>query len=247
MDQINLKDKFNIDGKGTLSIYEIDKDKPLILIFPGGGYHHLSPRESLPVSNKFNSLGYNTAILRYSVSPYSYPTQLNEANASLEYLLTKYNKIFLLGFSAGGHLAGLCGTDKYYDKICGMILCYPVISLHEYTHIGTQTNLLKNMNTKENQIKYSIQNRVNKNTSPCFIWCTKEDNAVPYENSIIMNEALKKHNIYSEIVIFPHGPHGMALADDTATSDNHLDCKDELVATWPSLVDNFIKKVIKND
>ena len=55
MEQINLKDKFNIDGEGTLSIYEIDKDKPLILIFPGGGYHHLSPRESLPVSNKFNS------------------------------------------------------------------------------------------------------------------------------------------------------------------------------------------------
>lgn len=247
MEEIVLKDKLNITGDGTLSIYEIDNNKPLILIIPGGGYHHLSTREAIPVSDKFISLGYNTAILRYSVAPYSYPTQLDEANASLEYLLTRFKNIFLLGFSAGGHLAGLCGTDKFYDRIRGMILCYPVISLHEHTHLGTQTNLLKGMNTLENQLKFSIHNRVNNYTAPCFIWCTKTDQAVPYENSIMMSESLKKHKIYSELVVFPNGPHGMALADDTATIEGHLDCKDETVATWPLLADKFIKKVLLND
>ena len=73
MEIINFKSKFNIDGTGTLTIYPNDEDKPMILIIPGGGYDHLSTREAIPVSNKFLDLGYNTAILRYSVSPFSFP------------------------------------------------------------------------------------------------------------------------------------------------------------------------------
>lgn len=248
MEIINFKSKFNIDGTGTLTIYPNDEDKPMILIIPGGGYDHLSTREAIPVSNKFLDLGYNTAILRYSVSPFSFPTQLDEANASIEFLLSKYSKLFIIGFSAGGHLAGLSGTDKFQNRISGLIFSYPVVTLlDDYTHKGSQCNLLKNMNNLENKIKYSIQNRITKDTAPSFIWCTKEDKTVPYENSLLLEEALKKHNVKSKLIVFPKGPHGMALADDTATIDGHEDCKNETVAKWPYLVDEFIKEVLSNE
>lgn len=244
---LDLNKEFNIEGNGTLDVFILDTTKPMILICPGGGYHHLSPRESLPVVNKFLSFGYNCALLRYSVAPFSYPTQLNEINNSIKYLSKSFQDLFLMGFSAGGHLSGLGGTDIYHSLIKGMILCYPVISLNKYTHLGTQQNLLKDMNTPLNQEKFSICNRVSEETAPTFIWCTKTDQAVPYENSLMMKDALDKHGVYNELKVFPFGPHGMALADDTATIEGHDDCKNPEVATWVNYADKFIKKVVNHE
>jgi acetyl esterase/lipase len=244
---LELKTEFGIDGQGSLDIFKNDSSKALILICPGGGYHHLSPRESLPVVNKFLSFGYNCALLKYSVSPYSYPTQLNEINASIKYLSKIYKNIFLMGFSAGGHLASLGGTDIYSSLVKGMILCYPVISLNEYTHLGTQTNFLGSINLEENRKKFSINNRVNKLTPPTFIWCTRTDESVSYQNTLMMIEALKKNNVYNEFIIYPNGPHGMALADESATIEGHENCKDEEVAGWVNNANLFIQKVLKDE
>ena len=149
---IIIKDSFKVEGQGTLDIFVNDVNKAMILICPGGGYDHLSTREAMPVVNKFLSFGYNCALLKYSVSPFCYPTQLDEINACIKYLLDSFTNVFVLGFSAGGHLAGLGGTDIYSSKIKGLILCYPVISLHSETHLGTQRNLLgknNNLHSKE--------------------------------------------------------------------------------------------------
>ena len=243
----NLNKNFNIKGEGTLDVFIQESNKPLILVCPGGGYTHLSTREALPVVNKFLSFGYNSALLKYSVEPYSYPTQLNEINACIKHLLSINNNLFIVGFSAGGHLTGLGGTDIYQDKIKGLILCYPVISLGEHTHLGSQQTLLKDMNTLENQIKFSINNRVTKSTPKTFIWCTNEDKTVPPINCQLMVDALNKYGIYNEFVIYPHGPHGMALADETATTDGHEDCYSKEVQTWIYKAKDFIEKVMKND
>jgi dipeptidyl aminopeptidase/acylaminoacyl peptidase len=127
-----------------------------------------------------------------------------------------------------------------------MILCYPVITLCDKTHLGTRTNLLANGNdTLENRIKYSIDQRVNSNTVPCFIWTTKTDNSVPYENTLMMIESLQKYQVNHKYHLFEKGPHGMALADKTAIFNGDTSYIDEEVATWVNKVDSFIKEVLK--
>lgn len=228
---------------GKLVINAPYKNKPIILIFPGGGYHHLADREAYPVSEKFIGIGYNTAILFYSVYPYCYPTQINEANEAVNYLKEKYNKVYVLGFSAGGHLAGLVATEN--KNVSAMFLSYPVISFLDYAHQGSIKHLLQDNDTLENKSKLSLQNRVDNNTPPCFIWHTKTDTSVPYENTLMMVEALKKNNIVHECVLFNSGQHGLALADKTAIKDGDTSYINDEVSVWPELLLKFIKMIEK--
>lgn len=234
----------NKENGFNVIVNEIDKTKPMMVIFPGGGYEHLSIRESTPVSNRFIELGYNTTIVNYSVSPFADFIQLKQANMVLEKLSMEYENIIVMGFSAGGHLAGLVSTENKFDKIKCFVLCYPVISLEKYLHVGTKTNFLKGNDTIENQKKYSINNRVNENTPACFIWTTKDDQSVPYENTLLMINSLKENGITYESVIFPSGIHGISLADKTSLLDGDSKLLDEKIAKWPYLVDEFIKKLI---
>ena len=237
---------FNDTDKGfKVIVNEVYESKPIIVIFPGGSYTHLSTREAIPVSNKFIELGYNTAIVYYSVAPFANYIQEKQANLVIKTLSEKFKDIFVLGFSAGGHLAGLTATQENVYNIKGMLLSYPVISLNYYTHKGTQENFLKENNNLANQEKYSIHNRVNKNTVPCFIWSTIDDEAVPYENTLMMVDVLKKNGVFHKCVLFPSGPHGMALADESAILNGNLAYVNKEVAKWVNMADDFIKKVIK--
>ena len=82
-------------------IEEPYKNQPMIVIFPGGGYHHLSTREAEPVANKFLSFGYNVAIVKYSVAPHADFIQLKQGLEVVELLSKTYEKIVVCGFSAG--------------------------------------------------------------------------------------------------------------------------------------------------
>lgn len=224
----------------VINIIDLNQDT-MILIFPGGGYTLLSNRESAPVATKFNMLGYNTAILYYSCNGLDV---LDEAKEALEELSKTNKNIFVIGFSAGGHLAGLLGTEKEKHNLKGMVLCYPVITLLEFTHEETAHKLLINNDTKDERKKYSVELRVDKDTVPTFIWTTKDDELVPYENVLLLIDSLNKYGIYNESVIYPHGRHGLALADETAVVNHDLSFKDEEIAKWPLKVDEFIKKVL---
>ena len=234
----NKEDNFNA------ILNEVDATKPMIVIFPGGGYDHLSSRESLPVATRFNQLGYNTTIVNYSVAPHADFIQLKQANQVIEKLSEDYENIVVMGFSAGGHLAGICATQHIFKNIKCFVLCYPVVSFEKHIQKGTKTNFLKGHDTIENQKLYSINNRVNSQTPPCFIWTTKDDASVPYENTLMMIDALKENNIDYESVIFPSGPHGMALADESSRLGGGDNLIDENIAKWPLMVDKFIKKHI---
>ena len=217
------------------------EDRPIILIFHGGGYHHIGERETYPISEKFLSYGYNTAILFYSVYPYAYPTQLDEANDAVDYLKEKFNTVYVLGFSAGGHLAGLVATEN--KNVSAMFLSYPVVSFVNYVHQGSIKHLLQDNASLEDKERLSIENRINKDTPPCFIWTCKTDESVPYENTLMLIEALKKNNIICEYKIFENGRHGMALADKSAIKDGDTSYVNDEVAKWPELLINFIKKI----
>ena len=230
--------------KSHLVINIIDlTSKTVIMILPGGGYTLLSNRESAPVGTKFNMFGYNTAILYYTCESY---TPYIEGKKALKELSKTFDDIIVVGFSAGGHLAGLLGTTNNHYNLKGMVLCYPVITLlNPLTHEETAQKLLGNDLSIENRQKYSIDYRVNKHTVPTFIWTTKEDELVPYENSLLLVDALNKHKIYHEFVLFPHGRHGLALADETAIVNNDMSFYSIEVSTWIDKANDFIKKILK--
>ena len=235
------------NNTGTLEIYinNNNHSDTIILVIPGGSYEFTSKRESDPTSNRFLSLGYNTAILHYSVHPFCHPTQLNEGVKSLEILSKKFKNIFCIGYSAGGHLTGLLGTNDIKYNLKGIILCYPVISFCEFCHEKSRQNYLGDLDNENNRILYSIQNRVNKNTVPCFIWTVKPDTLVDYNNTVLMIDALKKNNIKFISEIFETGVHGIALADSTSKKGDDDNYVNKEVAKWVDKAVNFIEDIIK--
>lgn len=239
----------------------IDRKRPAVLIFPGGGYAFTSPREAEPVAIKFVNAGFNAFILDYSVAPTRYPAQLLEASAALSLIRQKSDewntvsdKIAVCGFSAGGHLAASIGTmwqEKFIAETLGteygenrpnaMILCYPVITGLKKAHRGSFDNLLGE-NADENMVKYlSLENRVTSLCPPAFLWHTFDDNAVPVKNSLLMANALEENNIMFEMHIYDSGVHGLSLcSEETASSPEHINPH---AASWIKLCTEWLYKL----
>ena len=229
-------------GEGHLVINIIDFNQDIvILVIPGGGYALLSNRESGPVATRFNILGYNTAVLYYTCKPLM---PLKEGVMAVEELSKDFKNIVTIGFSAGGHLAGFLGTNDYLGNLKIMVLCYPVVSLYKHQHDDTAHNLLGDNDTLDSRIKYSIEERVTSKTVPCYIWTTSTDELVPYENTLMLIDKLKEHNIKYEAKIYDHGCHGLALADETSIVNHDPSFADKEIAHWPYDVDKFIKKIL---
>lgn len=236
------------------------KERPLVLVCPGGGYQHTSDREAEPVAMQFLSMGYHVAVLRYSVAPAVYPTALLELCASMIYIRehakewsVKSDAIYVGGFSAGGHLAASLGvfwkTDKqladYFQVEAevlqpnALILCYPVITSGEYAHRGSFDNLLAGK--QELLDKMSLENQVNEYVPKTFIWHTFEDKSVPLENSLYFAKALREHNIPFEYHVFPNGHHGLGLANRLSESEPGIDTQKACQA-WISLCKTFLEE-----
>ncbi|MCR5789512.1 MAG: alpha/beta hydrolase [Lachnospiraceae bacterium] len=210
------------------------KDRPLILVCPGGGYSFTSDREADPVALQFNAMGFHSAILRYSVAPAEYPAALLEVGSSILHIRRNAKKwhvdpdrIILIGFSAGGHLA--CSYTCFYGeefmtkklgasadqlKVNGLILGYPVITSGEFAHRESIENLLgKQASDQSLWEKMSLENQITENMPRTFIWHTCEDDLVPVQNSLLLMEALIRKNIPVECHIFEKGGHGLSLCD----------------------------------
>lgn len=262
------------DGaKGTLTTYVLDNSeelslkrvRPAMLVIPGGAYAMCSFREAEPIAVQYLAKGFCSFVLDYSVAPVTYPCQLLEACMSVIYIRENARELNVdtehvcaVGFSAGGHLTGMLATmwdekevkDILGDKIAlarpdGVILSYPVISSKEIAHKGSIINLTGNK--EEMFAKFSLEDRVNENSVPAFIWTTADDTCVPAENSLVMACAYKKYNIPFELHIFPKGNHGLGLAaEETATCNHHCNPS---AAQWIGLTDLWLKNngfVIKN-
>lgn len=223
-----------------------------IIVCPGGGYTHRAEHEGAPVAKWLNSMGVSSFVLHYRVSPYKHPAPLLDAKRAIR--LVRYNakkwninpnKIGILGFSAGGHLASTLGThfddgdkksadpvERVSSRPDCMILCYPVISMAEFTHEGSKKALLGENPDPVLIFTLSTQNMVTDRTPPTFLWHTSDDEGVRVENSFLFAMALKKHNIPFELHIFPHGRHGLGLAKGTAYVEN-----------WPWLCSNWLKSI----
>ncbi len=221
----------------TLTVYLPVKGKSngaAVIICPGGGYGILAfDKEGTKVAEKFAEIGVTAFILKYRL-----PSDLIMEDKSMGplqdalqaiYLVRKnasiwgvnVNKIGVMGFSAGGHLAASL-TVHYNDvKIQNQenislrpdfsILIYPVISFGTVTHAGSVKNLIGEAPTQTQRTYFSTQNYVNATTPPTFLVHANNDVTVPVKNSILFNEALVKFKVPAEMHIYQSGGHGFGL------------------------------------
>lgn len=236
------------------------KSRPLILICPGGGYSFTSDREADAIALKFLAMGYHAAILRYSVAPARYPTALLELASSVKLIRenaavwnVEADKVFVLGCSAGGHLAASLGvmwnrdflrdtlgiSDASIIRPDGLILCYPVITSGEFAHRGSMLQLLEEQDPALLD-EVSLEKHVTSDVPPCFIWHTFTDPLVPVENSLLFVSALRKAGVSTEFHMYPKGQHGLSLASKLTMNASGT-CVQEECTSWLDLVYTWIE------
>ncbi len=200
---------------------------PCFVVCPGGGYDHLSNHEGDNVAEELNRYGISAFVLEYD---FVFPSPLRDIKTAVRHLrgnAEKYgiypDRIGVMGFSAGGHLAGMCAEhfDSFEDEtnptgdtvsarpdIC--VLAYPVVTLSKsYGHIGSRKMLGDRLELGR---MLSLEESVRSDMPPVFIWHTAEDKSVPFKNSLALAEALKAKDVPFELHIFPNGRHGSDLA-----------------------------------
>lgn len=210
-----------------------------VLICPGGGYAGVSViKEGSEIAKWFNDLGVNAFVLYYRMPNGHTTVPLTDAQAALKIihkgakkLGIDKNKIGIMGFSAGGHLASTVGTHfrTKVERPAFMILGYPVVTMvKELTHMGSRYNLLGKNPTDELVTMYSNELQVTKNTPPTFIVHAIDDKTVPIANSEQLIKALKENNVPAELHIFEEGGHGFGMRKRGIPVDNWSD----LLKTW---------------
>lgn len=242
--------------------------KGTVLIFPGGGYEHLSDREAYPVAKAFAEHGIRSGILWYGVSGDMLGTRpLVQAAWAVSKVREWYpgEPVTVLGFSAGAHCAGSIGV--HFDGVDwngkplfeelpnpdqrfrpdGMVLCYPVITAYQYAHEGSIRRLIGGIKDKEEYERarhfMSLEKQVGEDTPPAFLWQTAEDQAVPVQNSLLMVNALTEAHVPVELHIYPKGAHGLSLATKETEAPEFGVKADAHVAGWFEELVQWLKAV----
>ena len=227
------------------------------MICPGGGYGALATdHEGLQIGQWLNSFGVAGFMVKYrhrnTGAGYGHPAPLQDAQRAVRIVRSRGkewgvdpNRIGILGFSAGGHLASsaithfnesFCEAKDKIDRVSCRpdfaVLVYPVISLTEsFTHVGSRKNLLGASPDTALVEKMSSEKQVTPQTPPTFLIATWEDTGVPAENSISFYLALRKANVPAEMHIFLKGPHGFGLGQ-----------KIEGTSAWPGLCEKWMER-----
>lgn len=239
----------------TLSVFLPKENKPnqtAVLIFPGGGYQHLAiDKEGTKVAQWLNSLGIAAFVVKYrlpndKIMKNKNVGPLQDAQEAMRYVrqnAAKYNidanKIGIIGFSAGGHLASTLAThydDKVYESTSKIsarpdfsLLIYPVISMqNDITHKGSQISLLGDNASQALIDSFSNEKKVTSQTPPTFLIHATDDKTVLPENSINYYLALKKNNVPAELHIYEKGGHGFGLGVKDTSKFWTRDCEEWL-------------------
>ncbi len=207
---ITLNEERNVTLTAYLQTIASDnayiEKRPAMIVLPGGGYNYCSDREADPVAFEYLSVGYQVFILRYSVAENkAWDNPLKDYEQAYELIVSKSDewhidieRIAVIGFSAGGHLAAACATiAEHRPSAC--ILGYPVIT--------KQTTSVYNPEAP------GIDELVDDSTCPCFIFSSRTDNVVPIDNTLKLATALTKHNIPYELHIYAYANHGFSTCE----------------------------------
>ncbi|MGV3547745.1 MAG: alpha/beta hydrolase [Pedobacter sp.] len=226
-----------------LYVYQAAKPNgAAVIICPGGGYGILAiDKEGHDVAKKFQQIGVTAFVLKYRL-----PSDLimkDKSTGPLQdalqaiYLVRKNattfgvdpNRVGIMGFSAGGHLASTASTHFADMKIDNeenislrpsfSILIYPVITFGQYTHAGSVKNLLGENPTEDQRKYFSSERQVTSQTPPTFLVHANNDKTVPVQNSLRYNEALVKNAVPAELHVYQEGGHGFGLNNKTTKDD----------------------------
>lgn len=229
--------------------------KGAVVVFAGGGYGHRAEHEGPVIAQWLNSIGVTAFVVDYRIAPeYKHPAMICDAQRAVRYARSRAtamgfdkDKIAVMGFSAGGHLAG--SVSVHYDKEFyeptdeidnesarpdASILCYPVIDMFEYRHDGSRCNLLGARSTYDMKEFMALYEQVTEDTPQAFLWHTSADTVVPVENTLLYADALAKVCVPFEVHIYPYGRHGLGLATE---EEPHVAQWSESLNKWLSLID----------
>lgn len=258
---------------GALTAYLHDADdelvwrgaRPGVLVIPGGGYRRLVSREADPVAFEFFAAGFNTFILEYSVfasenNPPLGLAPLIQASHALLYIRkmspawnTAPHQIAVLGFSAGGHLAGSCAvlwnapqllarmdTKGGANRPDAAVLCYPATLASGAHHHPS----IRQLCGDGDPLLFDLPSHVGGHVPPVFLWSTVEDELVPCENTLSMALRLQQHHIPYELHLYTHGRHGLTLGRaETGETHPHLASWVHLCKEWLGDLFNFAVSV----
>lgn len=224
-------DKFE-DSKLALEIFLPPADKAngaAIVLCPGGGYiRHVTDREGYPIAQWLNEHGIACVILEYRLPKLRHQVPLLDAQRAIR--LTRANaaawkinpqRIGILGFSAGGHVASTATThfdsgnaaatdpiERQSSRPDFAWFVYPVVTMSEFTHTGSKKELLGDTPPADLVRLYSNETQVTADTPPVFLAHAIDDKPVPIENSRQFVAAMQKHQHPVDLLELPTGGHG---------------------------------------
>jgi len=221
----------------------IDRKRKTMIVLPGGGYQFLSDREGAYIASRFLGYDINAFVVYYSVAPHiEFPNPLSEVYAAIDYIkkhadeyTVDVNSIGIIGFSAGGNLAGnvaahyndpifmdMFKCDDKYLRVDACFLGYPVVvNDPAIAHMGSFINV--SGNDKKLMDYYQFVDYVDENYPKTFIWHTCFDNCVPVQNAILLANKLAYKKVLFELHIYPDGDHGQSLANKAVYKDEYKD------------------------
>jgi len=244
-----------------VSLVTSDQPTAGVVILPGGGYGgHAMDHEGHQLADWFASLGISSAICTYRMrgkgndgKGYGHPYPMLDAQRAIQTLRGRADtwnldpqRIGVIGFSAGGHLASTVSTHfaetaaasddsiaKESSRPDYAILCYPVIGFDKpYTHRGSQRNLLGDHPDPALLKLLSNEEQVSGTTPPTFLFHTAADRPVPVANSIEYFRACRQHGVPVELHVFPNGRHGLGLAKGVPGAEQ-----------WPQLCEDWLRRL----
>lgn len=231
------------------------RQRPAILVIPGGGYNSVSTRESEPVALRFMAGGYAAFVLKYTCAPATFPVALREACMAMRYIRENAAKfevnpamIAAIGFSAGGHLCGTLGTMYDCPEVAdignaallrpdALCLGYPVAVAWGKTHEGTFNNI--SGGDAKLRARLSIDKLVRPDMPPVFLWHTRDDASVPVRNSLVLAEALDENGIKFSMHVYLQGRHGLSVANNQVYPVAGVPPFSKNLETWPELTMDF--------
>lgn len=227
-----------------------DRDRPAIVICPGGGYLYCSPREAEPIALAYAARGFHAFILRYSTGRSAKGFAPLEEVSWVIGLLREHaeewhihpDKILTCGFSAGGHLALAAGLMAD-NRPNGMILSYPAVTIPNLPGADFMLKLLagKETVTDEDAAALDLLSKIDPDAPPVFLVATAEDLLTP-SGALSVAKAYSDLGLGYELHIFQHGPHGLSLGT-AVTADGSSQVLNDAYAVWPDLSAAWISKV----
>ena len=227
-------------------------NKASVVVCPGGGYQIVAfSHEGIDVARRLNAMGVSAFVLKYRLVEYGHPAPLQDVLRAIRTVRSRAaefsvspERIGVMGFSAGGHLAASAATlfdapegrtGAAIDAVSGRpdfaALVYPVITFKEpFAHAGSRRNLIGQAPAAAQVDRLSPDQQVTKNTPPVFLVHTSEDKAVPLENSVLFYQAVRAAGGSAEMHLYEKGPHGFGLGQALGPASD-----------WPARLETWMR------